>query len=621
PDPRLRERQSRAADIRALLMEKFSGFEILPDSAAERIKTLHQIRSASAASATDLASVTARREELERRLRPRLPVVGAAAAGALGFAAATYLSAWDVGIVAALTASGLALLGLRARQRRVESDCDSAFQAEAMLRKRIAAAADQTARLESELDPLSRLKTLDGALVRLSEYQRYRAELDGLAFDEERSRAARTHTPSPELSEIRRRIPSEFSDTPLPIVRRLYESFREMEATVGELDEEWERYHDGGSRALEIRDLEDRVSELTRRQSELAEASRRDRERYEARKDELAAETARLADGLEHADAERLAGERQAAARRAAELDEQSGGLLGSAESELLEAEWRERDTLRTELREVRNGLSAHPTHDELRARETLLREEFSDARQKLSARDPLYLHQGNPADYAAKYHAQRRAVQQELDDGDERAAAIRRELESFDLTARLDTLAREPALDDLRRIVADRLTRVEEIERDLNTTRHLIASIRDERDDTVRRLGGELPALLDRTAAELSDGKFLGVRGHDGEWHAESSDGQTRRLALHSDGTQDLLFLAIRIGILRALSGLDASPVVWDEPLWRLDEAHLSRVRSALTGLCADRQVILLTRQTALDEWGETVRIGQSAEWSASRL
>lgn len=622
PDARLRERQTRAEDIRALLKEKFAGYENIPATAADRIKVLHQVRSASLTHAADLASVTARREELSGKIRPWVAAVGATATGALGFAAGTYFSAWDVGIVAALAASGLALLGLRARQRRAEADLESAAQAEAMLRKRIAAAAEQTARLEQELDPLSRLKTLDGALARLSEYHRYRAELDGLAFDEERSTAARAALPSAELVEIRRHLPAELSDTPLPIVRRLYESFREAESAIRELDSEWAHYHDGGSRALEIRELEDRVSHLSHRQSELADAFRRERETYERRRAELAAEIAPLQNALARDDQDRLIHELKATRARAAELDAQTSGLLESSDDpELVQTEWRERDTLRVTLRDVRNRLSAFPTHDELRSRQSLLHEEFSEARQKLGARDPLYLHQGSPADYAAKYHAQRRAVQQTIDECDEQEASIRRELDSLDVQARVTALSHEPALDDLRRAVAEREARVEEIGRDLNTTRHLIASIRAERDETVRRLGDDLPAILDRTAAELSDGKFRGVRSQSGEWHAETSDGKTRRLALQSDGTQDLLYLAIRIGILRALSGLDAHPVVWDEPLWRLDEAHLSRVRVALTALCADRQVILLTRQSALEEWGEAVRIGQSAEWSASHL
>jgi len=619
PDARLRERQTRAADIRALLKEKFAGFETLPASAADRVKTLHQVRSASLTHAADLASVTARREELSGKIRPWLASVGAAAAGALGFAAGTVFSAWDVGIVAALAVSGLALLGLRARQRRAEADLDAAAQAEAMLRKRIAAAAEQTARLEQELDPLARLKTLDGALARLSEYQRYCAELDGLAFDEERAAAARAALPSAELTELRRHVPAGLADTPLPIVRRLYESFRELESAIRELDSEWERYHDGGSRALEIRELEDRVAQRNRRQAELTDVFRRDRDGYERRRAELVAEIAHLQGALANDDQDRVIHELEELRARAAELDAQTSGLLESSDPELVQSEWRERDSLRITLRDVRNQLSAHPTHDELRARESLLREEFSDARQKLGARDPLYLHQGSPADYAAKYHAQRRAVQQTIDECDEQETSVRRDLDAMDVQARLTALSREPALDDLRRAVSERETRVEEIERDLNTTRHLIASIRAERDETVRRLGDDLPAILDRTVAELSDGKFRGVRSQNSEWHAEASDGQVRRLALHSDGTQDVLYLAIRIGILRALSGLDTHPVVWDEPLWRLDEAHLSRVRVALTALCADRQVILLTRQSALEEWGEAVRIGQPVEWSPS--
>ncbi|MBU0509328.1 hypothetical protein KKH27_10875 [bacterium] len=620
PDSATRQREIRGEEIRAHLRDRYAGFENLPDQTAERLRDLFQARAAVFSFTADLEAIVRQREELRRKVRPWLGAVGAMVTGGVGFALGTYLSGWEVGIILALAASGVTLLGLRSVQRRVEADLESVAQAEAMLRQRIAAAGDKVARLERVLAPLAEITTLEGALARLAEHQRYRAELDGIAFDADLHGTTHTHPLSPTLRRILEHLPPELSDTPLKVIRKLYESYLQLAKSARELDDRWERYSDGGSHVLQIRELEDQVSRLNRKQSELTERSQRARELFESRKAALASEADELARAVSRDASAAVASELEQTTGRIAELDQLTGALLSKADAAILREEWRERETLRTKLREVRNELSVGQSHDELRAREGLLREEAAEARQKLSARDPLYLHQGNTAEYSAKYQVQRRTLQEAIESCNQRESAAQRERDAIDTDSRIAALAEEPDLKELRRLLAEHKLRVEEIQRDLTTTRELVASIRSEREQRVRNIGSELQENMDRIVCELTEKRFRSVRIQEGEWIAAAGDGQPRRLTSLSDGTQDILLLAARLGILFTLKGSDEDPVVWDEALWRLDEDHLERMKKILSRLSADRQVILLTRQSEFESWGPSVRIGEESRKGARR-
>ena len=301
-------------------------------------------------------------------------------------------------------------------------------------------------------------------------------------------------------------------------------------------------------------------------------------------------------------------------------LEAESGGVLRESTADALSAEWDERERLRARLRETRTQLSAKQTQDELRARQALLAEEIAEMRQKLGALDPLYLLEGTAAGYAAKYVGQLRAARSNLGENDERFKDFQRQLETTGADDLLAALNNERPLAELQSVVAGCRERLESLERDLMTTRELIALIGDEITEKEATLAADLSAALDRWLRVLTDEWCLAMEEREGTWFVDCAEGGPHRLDTLSDGTRDLIAIAIRLAVLDLVADADSNPVIWDEALWRLDERNLARVREPLQKLAATRQVILFTRFSGLESWGIPLRLEGGLQPQPSR-
>ncbi|MFZ5433973.1 MAG: hypothetical protein ACOZB3_09395 [Calditrichota bacterium] len=607
-------RENRIAEIRRVLHEKFSGFDDLSPRTPEVIRELFELRQLANTKSGDIESLHKNGVELKRKLHPLRAMLWCLPVGVAAFAVGMILASWDIGLFTALAGSGVTLLILRLFQRRVDAEIESVREAEEMMQGQLTAALSRIRLLESSAGPLAQLKTLDGAMSRYADYQQYMRELENLLADHAANRALATSTARDSLNEIHAHLPAELADTPLTVIQKLYEGFLEREKQVRHLDNLWSEYTDGGDTALRIRELEDTAARLKQRQTELVSSAEQQRQTYESRKADLTNQIANLADEIIDPETERQTeSKRSQVQERIGELDRLCQGMLSRTDGEVLRNEWHERESLKSKLREIRNSLSSYQTHDELRARETLLREEAAEVRHKLTSIDPLYMLQGNAAHYTAKYHAQRQSARETAESCDRVLCELQQEIETINTDGHLAALSQEPSLDELRRVMVERQNRVDEIERNLTTTRELIASIRSELDDMEQSAGTTLEANINLQVRELSNNRYRAVQHDNGTWTVELTDGGSRRLDILSDGTQDLLWLAIRIGVLETIQAHDANPVVWDEPFWRLDEEHLLQVRDALQRLSMSRQVILLTRQSALAAWGTALKMSPS--------
>jgi DNA repair exonuclease SbcCD ATPase subunit len=608
-----KERASRIASLQAALREQFAGFERLRPSAPELLREYHDARRVLRTLCGDLDGLRNRIAMLRRKTHPRQSIIGSAGAGVAGFAATAALSSWDIGIFAALTISGLTLLVFRYIHRGVEMEIESAGAAETMIQRRVEETRAAKSRLEKSLGPLAGPTEPDAELRRFQEYVRLREQLAELE-----SEPAREPEP-PERARVAD-LPAGLSEIPLPVLRRLFDTYGELEARQATLENEWRDFEAGGAQAERIRRLEERLENLRARHSALLAALQTRRGEHEARRAEVSARIAELESAPDGEEIARVEAELAEIRNAMAAIEAESGGVLRESTADALSAEWDERETLRARLRETRMQLSAKQTQDELRARQALLAEEMAEMRQKLGALDPLYLLEGTAADYTAKYAGQLRAARSNLSENDERFKDFQRQLETVGTDDLLAVLNNERPLAELQSVAAECRERLESLERDLMTTRELIALISDEIAEKEATLAADLSAALDRWLRVLTDEGSLAMEEREGTWFVDCAEGGPRKLEALSDGTRDLIAIAIRLAVLEVVGDADSNPVIWDEALWRLDEKNLARVREPLQKLAAARQVILFTRFSGLESWGTPLRLEGELQTQPSR-
>lgn len=83
------------------------------------------------------------------------------------------------------------------------------------------------------------------------------------------------------------------------------------------------------------------------------------------------------------------------------------------------------------------------------------------------------------------------------------------------------------------------------------------------------------------------------------------------------SCGTQDQLYVALRLAVADLLAGEQCLPLIFDDPFVNFDDDRLQRMRVALQSAAQTRQVLLFTHRLDASAWGEPVELmaGRSAE------
>lgn len=72
----------------------------------------------------------------------------------------------------------------------------------------------------------------------------------------------------------------------------------------------------------------------------------------------------------------------------------------------------------------------------------------------------------------------------------------------------------------------------------------------------------------------------------------------------LLSRGTQDQVYLAIRIGLVDALSGGPHLPIIFDDPCVHFDDGRLEATAALLGEVARERQVIVMTKDESFTRW-----------------
>ncbi len=85
--------------------------------------------------------------------------------------------------------------------------------------------------------------------------------------------------------------------------------------------------------------------------------------------------------------------------------------------------------------------------------------------------------------------------------------------------------------------------------------------------------------------------------------------DGRACAVSQLSQGTQDQLYLALRLAVADLVAGDAPLPLMLDDPFVNCDAVRLERIRAALTEVARERQVVLFTHRSDLAQWGRAVR------------
>lgn len=94
----------------------------------------------------------------------------------------------------------------------------------------------------------------------------------------------------------------------------------------------------------------------------------------------------------------------------------------------------------------------------------------------------------------------------------------------------------------------------------------------------------------------------------------AVNIDGQSVVPAQLSHGAQDQLYIALRLGIAHLLAEEMILPFVFDDPFLNCDQDRLASIRSSLSSLSTERQIILLSHRDDFLSWGEAVGVVNKA-------
>jgi chromosome segregation ATPase len=604
--------EARATALRSALRNQFAGFELLPPSSANMMGELLDLRHTFGTLSADLEGLKKRSSLLRHKTGHGRSIAWSLFSGALVFSAGTALFTWDIGLLAGLLVSGITLLVFQYLYRRIEQEIESAVSAEAMTQRRYDSVREAMTRLERVLRPLAGMATQEEAAMQISQFQTLSHELEDVEASIGESRAAPPVAVIRESDpDILRHLLESLAHMPLDMLRRMHADFVTLDSELAQLNDAWSGYAEGGAQAEQLRNLERRIANLQQEQSELSSEIERQNQTYLLQRTDLLTRRAALEEaltGLENV--AKVENELAEIRARLNTLDRESGGLLRGGDVESLFAEWRERDELRIRLREIRDSLSARQSHDELRARESLLSEELAQVKRRLSDLDPLYLLQGTTADYSAKYAGQFKALEQDMHEADEFVRRLQIEAKDLDIAGLTAALEAEPDAATLRQNATSAQLRFETVERELAEARNRISGLRAELDKVGETTGPDLSEAINRQVQIFSGNRFSEVQFKDDQWFAVGADGSVRAFRNLSDGTCDLLWLAIRTAILEFLQASDDSPVVWDEALSRLDEQHLTAVRVALVRIAAHRQVLLLTRHASFEWWGPSVKL-----------
>ncbi len=576
----------------------FPGFDNLPVAAAELLPRLFRARSELKDSERQITRMQHQLAQFRRH--PHLTAAGGLAflTALLGLGVGIVMADWALGLFLALMVSGVSLLVFGRRlafppriEKRLKAELD-------MLRNQWKRVLDVKDESEQKLKPVLNYPDLASALRTLQNYENQKVKLQAIRNDLISCEAEAAALPSlkaieTEIATLTATLPEKLRNTVPEHVVRHAEACAQLEEDLEPILTSLAEYKPHGEKFLETAQLDAELAEVEGREAEghpLQERYYREIENFSHAEQKLQSE-------LEVDVFAPLLRERAELEAQFEEMLSQNAAQLGGGNLSSLWEQWQQMVNLRTELRAVRDELSAHPTLDELGCREQILKAEMN----------PL---QAETAGAETERLPDLESLEEEISRRESEIAHMEQMKRELPVTLEETGFAIEGSPESLAAEADQRRQRLLEMQREREELEHVMARIDAEIADCTEGFPGEILNAAATLLRPLTEGRIQEIIWEPNGLSIVNAAQRTLPVEKLSGGLHDLVMFALRLAMIEKLE-ISELPLVFDDPFGRLDAEHLTRVRELLARFSQRNQVILLSRDPRYGTWGRTILLG----------
>ena len=166
-------------------------------------------------------------------------------------------------------------------------------------------------------------------------------------------------------------------------------------------------------------------------------------------------------------------------------------------------------------------------------------------------------------------------------------------------LAEQIEALADTGDMNEIRRELADTGREMERLEAERNSLLAAAEAIRSLSREIRHEFAPTLAAGMKKTLGKVTDGRYPSViLSEEGELRIFTADNRVLGIDQVSAGTQDQIYLALRLAIMDYLSPDEKLPLILDDAFARYDEDRLTQILKVLAGEAAERQILIFTCQ-----------------------
>jgi len=576
----------------------FPGFDNLPVAAAELLPRLFRARSELKDSERQITRMQLQLAQFRRH--PHLTAAGGLAflTALLGLGVGIAMADWALGLFLALMVSGISLLLFGRRlafppriEKRLKAELD-------MLRNQWKRNLDIKDESEQKLKPLLNYPDLASALKTLQNYENQKVKLQTIRNDLIACEAEAAALPSlkameTQIATLTATLPKKLRNmVPEHLVRHA-EACAQLEEDLEQILTSLAEYKPHGEKFLEMAQLDAELAEVEGREAEEHPLQ----EQYCREIENLSHAEQKLQSELEANVVAPLLRERVELEAQFEEMLSENATQLGEWNPSALWEQWQQMVNLRTELRAVRDELSAHPTLDELGCREQILKAEMNPLQAEAAGAETDRL----PDLESLEAEISRRESEIAQMEQMRRELPVTLEETGFAIEISPESLAAEA--EQCRQRLLEMQGEREELE-------HVMARIDAEIAECTEGFPGEILNAAAALLRPLTEGRIQEVIWEPNGLSIVNAAQRTLSVEKLSGGLYDLVMFALRLAMIEKLE-ISELPLVFDDPFGRLDVEHLTRVRELLARFSQRNQVILLSRDPRYGAWGRTILLG----------
>jgi len=596
------KQQAELERVNERLIKEFAEFFTLSTDTPARIEKLFALQEAVTARETELADL--RRKVVELQIKGSgagtkviMSVLGAAVAGV----PSGLTLGWDVGFFGAVIGGGAGYAIGRLTSPNYEEDADDHVRKIETLQHLQQSALSEREALRRDLQMFTMFSDRESALARWNEFVRLTERKQTLANMCERIVDAPADDPVPavlrklEREDIRRRVTD---------YRTLTANLTKANAALTSFDREDETHARSAEMELESQRLREEIATLERNEIETLNERKK-------RRQELTTSISRVESELAKTpDMEAVRQQLRDVISGMESLDESVGGAFSKLGANEILAAIRESDSLQAGLREAKAKLSAERSPQELSARTSMIEEELAQVTARIQELDPLFATIGSREEGLVKYREQMRELTAQAHASLELADRLSDEVGKLDLPGLQAQVQNFPSDQQLQNERASAQAKIEEIEKSMQAARSMCYVLTTELAEQRDQASESVLAIIQGVVFEAIGEKFASVAWSGSEWIMVMDDGQRRALKSQSRGVSELVALCLIAGLLSATSVAERAPIFWDDVLSQLDDHHLNISRQLIEQIAAKRQVVLLTRDPRIRDWGHPVEV-----------